>query len=77
MYAEMLKESEEIQTFCNAAKTLEDSMECLNRATEFQEKWESYLSLQQEFSGEDFGEMLTESIEIDYYCSRADTADES
>jgi hypothetical protein len=34
-YAEMLKESEEIEAFCNAATTFEAAMECMNKALEF------------------------------------------
>jgi hypothetical protein len=34
-YAEMMKESQELQAFCQAAKTFEQSMECLAKSMEF------------------------------------------
>lgn len=34
-YAEMLKESEEIEAFCNAATTLDAATACMNKALEF------------------------------------------
>ena len=35
-----MKESEELQAFCDNAKTFEESMECFNKALQFAEKWQ-------------------------------------
>jgi hypothetical protein len=44
-YEQMMKDSAELQAFCQSVKTADEAMECLRRSQEFQKKWGSVQSL--------------------------------